>query len=268
MGNSDKMKRFVGFFGIFFLALLISLAPSAKAQGTFTAATCTQAAVNAVINGPLHVAVDGDTIKIPAGSCTWTSAINVRQGIGISIIGAGQGLTIIKDQLSSGSLISMSPIFGNSTSRISSMTLLPVLPRTGYIQPIWITGTCIPAGCPNLRIDHLTIPSSWAGIGIADDTIAVVNNMFGVADHNTVGDVPPASNGVVLTNVGHGAWKGVPGWGDNSWASPDTFGTNQAFYIENNTFTYAVGTDTDTYNSNAGGGSLCLPLQSVQQCQQ
>jgi hypothetical protein len=248
------MKRFDRIFVVFLLGFFSSLAPSAKAQGTFTAATCNQADVNALINGPAHKAVNGDTINIPAGSCTWTSGISVPQGIGISIVGAGQGVTIIKDQLSSGSLISMSPIFGNSTSRISSMTLLPSLPRTGYGQPIWITGTCTPSGCPNLRIDHITAPSSWAGIGISDDTFAVVNNMFGVADHNLVGDVPPNSNGVVLINVGHGAWKGVPGWGDNSWASPDTFGTNQAFYIENNTFNYAVGTDVDTYSAGGGGG--------------
>src|SRR5579859_7270525 len=254
MGNTDKMHRSVNFLAVLFFALLLFLAPSAKAQGTFTAASCSQSDVNAVINGPTHKAVNGDTIKIPAGSCTWTSGITVPIGIGITIVGAGQGVTIITDQLSSGSLFTMSPIYGSATSRISSMTLQPFLPRNGYGQPIGVTGTCTVSGCPNLRIDHITAPSSWAGIGISDDTFAVVNNMFGVADHNTVGDVQPASNGLVLINVGHGAWKGVPGWGDNSWASPDTFGTNQAFYIENNTFNYAVGTDVDTYTSGGGGG--------------
>ena len=39
------------------------------------AASCSQADVNAVINGPLHTAVDGDTIQIPRGSCTWNSGI-------------------------------------------------------------------------------------------------------------------------------------------------------------------------------------------------
>src|SRR5579859_283819 len=254
MGNTDKMHRSVNFLAVLFFALLLFLAPSAKAQGTFTAASCSQSDVNAVINGPTHKAVNGDTIKIPAGSCTWTSGITVPIGIGITIVGAGQGVTIITDQLSSGSLFTMSPIYGSATSRISSMTLQPFLPRNGYGQPIGVTGTCTVSGCPNLRIDHITAPSSWAGIGISDDTFAVVNNMFGVADHNTVGDVQPASNGLVLINVGHGAWKGIGGWGDNSWASPDTFGTNQAFYLENNTFNYAVGTDTDTYVAGGGGG--------------
>jgi hypothetical protein len=55
-------------------ALLV--AASAMAQGSYTAATCNQTDVNAVINGPTHTAVAGDTINIPStGSpCTWTSS--------------------------------------------------------------------------------------------------------------------------------------------------------------------------------------------------
>jgi len=254
MGNARKMKLLANFFVVFFVALLLFLPPFAKAQGTFTAASCSQSAVNAIINGPTHTAVNGDTINIPAGSCTWTSGITVPNGIGISIIGAGQGVTTITDQLSSGNLFSMAPIYGNATSRISSMTLKPFLPRSGYGSPINVIGACTSGGCPNLRIDHLTAPSSWAGIGISDDTFAIVSNMFGVADHNMVGDVPGGGNGVDFINVSHGSWQGVGGWGDNSWASPDTFGTAQAFYLENNTFNYAFGTDADSAGSSFGGG--------------
>src|SRR5437773_7738683 len=64
MRNTVKMKRLVFFFLIASFTLLLFLAPSAKAQGTYTAASCNQSDVNAVINGPTHTAVDGDTIKI------------------------------------------------------------------------------------------------------------------------------------------------------------------------------------------------------------
>ena len=193
-------------------------------------------------------------MNIPAGSCTWTAGVTVPGTIGISIIGAGQGSTTITDHLTSGSLFSMTPTYGNSLSRISSMTLLPYLPRSGYGTPITVNGTCTSSGCPNLRLDHLTAPSSWAAIGIADDTFAIVGNMFGVADHNTIGDVQPGSNGVDFINVSYGSWKGVGQYGDNSWASADTFGTEQAFYIENNTLNYALITDSDT-GGPAGGGA-------------
>jgi hypothetical protein len=235
---------------VFYLALT----PPARSQGSYTANSCSQHDVNIVINGPTHVAVNGDTINIPPGSCNWTSGVTVPAHIGISIIGAGQGVTIITDSITGGSAVfMMNPTFGNATSRISSMTLTNTLPSTGYGNPIGVSGTCTANGCPSLRLDHLTVPSSWACV-ISDATFANVSNMFGVADHNTVGDVKSTcSNGVVLINVGHGSWQGVGFWGDNSFARPNTFGTAQTFYLENNIFNYAVGTDTDIGGSSGGG---------------
>jgi hypothetical protein len=55
----------------------------AGAQGTFTAATCNQSDVNAVINGPTHKAVAGDKIIVQVGSCSWTGDINVPVPIDI-----------------------------------------------------------------------------------------------------------------------------------------------------------------------------------------
>jgi hypothetical protein len=256
---------------LFFTALLAAsllYAPAAKAAGTYTAASCNQSDVNAVVNGPTHVAADGDTVIIPAGSCTWTSGVSVPSGVGMTIMGsgapntgagtqgAGTSTTIITDSLTSGSLIDMTPTYGAPLSRISMLHLLNSVPRTGYAAPLNVVGTCTPSGCPNLRMDNITAPSSWAGLGIPDDTFLNVANMFGVADHNTIGDVAPSSNGVVLANVAFGSWQGVGIWGDNSWASPDTFGTDQAFYLENNVLNYAIGTDSDTYATYGGGARI------------
>lgn len=237
--------------------------------GTYTAASCSQADVNAVINGPTHTAVDGDVIQIPAGSCTWTSGISVPSNIGITITGAGtpnSGASTVGASSScvggsgtnitdsAGSLFNMSPEYGNSTSRISCIQIIVGSP-TG--SPVGVTGTCTSSGCPNLRLDNLTAPNGFAGIGISDDAFVVLNNVFGVADHNNVGSsgsVP--DNGVDFANVGYGAWQGVGFWGDNSWASADTFGTSQEFYLENNNVTGAFLTDMDDYpgNGNFGGG--------------
>jgi len=68
----------------------------------------------------------------------------------------------------------MGPVYGNSTSRISSMTLLPYLPRTGYGSPIWIVGlvrlgVVLTYGLTTLRLRQLGL-----GLGISDDTFAVV----------------------------------------------------------------------------------------------
>jgi hypothetical protein len=247
------------------LCLIIALCGPAAHAGTYAAASCNQNDVNAVINGPTHTAVDGDMINIPAGSCTWTSGITVPSGIGITIIGNGTpnsgagtensscGQTVITDKLSSGNLFATSPKYGNSTTRISCMEIITYTPYSGYDSPIFVVGTCTSSGCPNLRIDNLTIPTGGA-CSISDATFAVVSNMFGVADHNTVGDSSTTCNGVDLINIAHGNWMGVGSWGDNSWASADTFGTAQAFYLENNTFNYAFGTDADRYGPSYGGG--------------
>jgi hypothetical protein len=253
--------------------LLLAVLPGALtaplwAQGTYTAASCNQSDVNAVINGPTHTAVDGDVINIPAGSCTWTTGVTVPSDIGISIIGSGTpnaggsttgaatscSATVITDELSgNGGLFIFSPTYGNSLTRLSCMDIITYTPYSGYGSPVDVNGTCTSSGCPNVRMDNLTIPTGGL-CSVSDASFSIINNMFGVVDHNTVGDTSSTCNGVDLVNVGHGNWLGVGQWGDNSWASPDTFGTNQALYLENNSFNEAFGTDADSYTVNGGGG--------------
>jgi hypothetical protein len=234
---------------------------------TFTAATCNQADVNGLINNTggsqQHQAVDGDTINIPAGSCTWTGSISVPANIGISIIGSGTPNTL-PTQFGAGTVnttiqhgaISMKPTFGNSLSRISTINFLPgcsTFQCTG--PPITVNGTCAAGGCPNLRLDNLFFPTNWEALQNSDGSVAIVTNMFGVADHNSPGDVAPVTgNYLNFLNLGHGSWQGVGGFGDKSWASPTTFGTNQAFYLENNILQFSLGTDTDIPSPSPNGG--------------
>lgn len=259
------MQRPIYVFIAFFLALFPVLAPFAKAQGTHTAASCNQSDVNAVINGPTHTAVDGDTIIIPPGSCTWTSGITVPSGIGISIIGAGTpntgagtfgaGTSTTKITFNStGSIFAMNPVYGNSTSRISLLTFLPG--TAVALFPITVVGTCAAGGCPNIRLDNLVIPTSWIG-HMSTASFGLVGNMFGVIDHNTVGDTNPGSSYLNFLNVGHASWQGVGAFGDNSWASPDTFGTAQTLFLENNIFNWSQATDTVSGAGMGGARFAC-----------
>ena len=257
------------------LPLLLLFAPHSQAQctggaspnWTWTLSANTTAGTNN-LQGCINQTVNGDTITISAGSATWTTGVSVGLK-GITIKGTGTPssspasslpdasctATVITDHLTTGNLIGMSPQFGNSLSRISCMNVIPFTPYSGYGSPFYVVGTCTSSGCPTFRMDNITLPGRWAGLGIGDDTFLVASNLFGVADHNNVGVSPAGGgNGVDLVNVAHGNWKGVGGWGDNSWASADTFGTNQAFYLENNTFTGAFGTDADEFGSSFGGG--------------
>lgn len=248
---------------IMMFAFCLALTPPAHSQGTFTAASCNRSDVNAVINGPTHVAVNGDTIVIPAGSCTWTTGIIVPSNIGITITGSGApsgspgtlgaptscAATAIS---TSAGFISMSPTFGNSTSRVSCMQVS----ETGLSNPVIVRGTCTSSGCPNFRMDNLTVPVANLCGGISDNAFSFVSNVFGVADHNSVGLTGTCTGaiGIAFVNLGNSGWQGVGDFGDSSWASPDTLGTSQTFFLENNNFNVTYGTDTDIPDGTPGGG--------------
>ena len=71
--------------------LLFLLPLAAAAQGTYTAASANYSDVNAVINGPTHVAVNGDVIQIPCNgtqSVTWTSTLTISASITVTGLGA------------------------------------------------------------------------------------------------------------------------------------------------------------------------------------
>src|SRR5271166_2446139 len=250
--DRNQMKRLILLMATVFLPLFTS------AQGTFTAISCNRIDVNNIINGPIHVAVDGDTIQIPAGSCTWSSSIAVPNSVGISIVGSGTpnigsstpGAGTVNTSITNGGF-TLNPVFGNAISRISTINFLP-----GTGSPINVNGTCAAGGCPNLRLDNLTFPSSWAAVGLSDGSVANVTNMWGVADHNTIGDVAPSTAYLNFLTLGNGNWGGIGNWGDNSWAQPDTMGTNQTFFLENNIFNFSLGTDTDNSGTNGGGARL------------
>lgn len=246
------------------LLLFLFAAPFAWGQ-TYTAASCNQSDVNAVINGPTHTAVDGDTIIIPSGDCSWTSSgITVPSHIGITITGTGTPnggastigasssctATQITWTVSSNHMFTFQPEYGNSVSRLSCMEIITTGSGSSLANPVNIQATCTSSGCPLFRGDNLTIPTGAAG-SFSDASFFVSNNPWGVFDHNTPGDTA-SGNGLDLVNVVASSWLGVGSWGDESWAQPDTLGTEEAIYLENNLFTNAFGTDVD--NSTGGGG--------------
>jgi hypothetical protein len=79
------MSRFIK--SVFFCVVLSTLC-AAKAQ-TINAASCNTSDVQAAIN----TATEGQTVAIPAGTCTWTAGVTIT-GKGISVVGAGAGRII------------------------------------------------------------------------------------------------------------------------------------------------------------------------------
>jgi hypothetical protein len=204
-----------------------------------TAATCNESDVAAEV---ALVAADNTTINVPSGTCTWTTPLATSLTYSTSIIFGNGGTTTLNDAVpnSSGSMFSIQIPVGK-TFRLSGATIQPLStnPANYLADMVSVLGTCNSGGCPNFRLDHNIFTgstgSSWAsGSGWQFD----VADVFGVADHNTV---TYPSGGGIFGNVSHASYLGVGQYGDNSWTQPDSLGTGNAFYFEDNTV-QALGT--------------------------
>lgn len=265
------MRKLLLFFVLFSIAGVSSI----HAQGTYTAADCNESSVNAVINGPTHTAVNGDTINIPSGSCTWTnstapytSGIPVNVGItilgagtansGTGTFGAGSGLTTTI--IDNGGNSTNQPLFYISgqtygqTVTLGNLIISPLTSGTALWSPIDVIGICTASGCPQIRLTNLNLNAWTGGTGNNSTWLALVDNFFGVIDHSTW-------NNAVMANVNHSGWLGVGQYGDNSWAQPDSFGTANALFFENNLITGTGGTEdsdkSDTF-ADTGGARIVV----------
>src|SRR5215813_2068370 len=268
--NMIRRTRLLPF--VSFLLLLVPIASQAQGSGSvINAATCQRTDVNAVINGPTHVAKNGDTIQIPAGTCTWTSGITIS-GVGFTIVGtgtpntlpsqfgAGTSSTILIDS-ASGPLFRVIGLTFGQTMRISMLNVQPVsgAAANSVTAGIAFVGVCSTSGCPSIRADNITFPVSWDGP--LSGGLFITNNVFGVLDHNTAtgaGGVGPP-----LVQVSHSAWQGVGDNGDNSFAAADSFGTAQALYIENNLLAAVRGTENDVGDSGIGGNRAVCRYNNI-----
>lgn len=230
------------FLSLIAFVLLVPL--GAWAQGTYTAVSCNYSDVNAVINGPTHTAVNGDTIVIPSGTCTWTSALSIN--VGITVEGAGSSATIIDDDYA-GTMINVNLSSASNFLRFTAMAIDPSTSLSNGANFIMsIEGTCSSSTCSTIRLDHLEM-DSWTSNN--DAYLFQVDNAFGVVDHCT-----ESASHAPFINIGLSAYQGVGNYGDNSWAQPDSYNTANALFLENNTFT---NTDQSTNYITDCDGEAC-----------
>jgi hypothetical protein len=229
--------------------LVLSGASLCYGQGTYTAASCAESDVNAVIKGPTHTAVSGDTIIIPTtGSpCTWASGITIS-GVGIDITGTGSpnaGGGTVGAGTPSTTLIESgsSPFFTftnlsvGQTAKVELLNMGSTNATKDMVGAIVIWGTCTTSGCAQFRVDNINFTAGEWESGL-DSAYITMDDVFGVADHNTANE--SVSSSPALVDINYTSWQGVGDWGDNSFASADTLGmagAGQATYIENNLVT-------------------------------
>lgn len=226
------------------LIAIVVLLSSLAWAGTFTAASCAYVDVNDCINGSgantclpgpaTHTAVNGDIIKIPAGTCTWTTTLTVTVNItligadataAISTIGsAGGGQTVLIDNVTKIPCVDAPLILFSNTAQGNVAMSVGNLTIQGQAAD---TGACS---------EHLKAVTFSHSVRLHDITynsmtstgIIVSSDPQGVADHITFnGDFK------LGIDIRHNQYLQVGAFGDNSWAQPDTLGTANEFYVEN-----------------------------------
>jgi hypothetical protein len=243
------------------LAILLSTFCSAKANAqTINAASCASSAVQAALNS---VAVDGTTVVIPAGSCAWSSSVSFTANFSITIQGqsvisgtcvpggscTAADNTVINESIASRPVSCGSgdaPTFRIGTVAGKSFRMTGITwVHTG--NPTCLGTIEITGQSKQVRLDHNHISgTSFVAIGF-------FGGAYGVVDHNLFNPAGGTQN--VLKFQADG-WnnEGFPGAGDNSWNDATTFGSNRAWYIENNFFIVANGTQ----NHGSGYANDCI----------
>jgi len=234
---------------LFLLDALIGVAHGV----TITAASCAQSAVQSAVNS----AANGDTVSIPAGSCSWTSSVSWTNK-SIVVQGAGKDVTTI-GCTNCFSIQSTSSTSAYSKWRLTGMTLQGASP-SGTTITIWDNNDSAHYGW---RIDHIKLNYPGAGGGYG---IFVGGATYGLIDHNDW----IWGNGMAIIIVammnGEASGSATVPQGGYVLSQPLDLGSLNAVYAEDNTFTSTVAGGCAAYDTSSGGGRMVFRYNVLAGC--
>jgi hypothetical protein len=203
------------------LALLLAFllpAPRLEAARTVNAKSGSLRDVREAV----QAAADGETVMIPPGTSEWESGLTIKKAI--TLQGSGVGGTIIKDNSSSGVLLTFE-LVANKISRLTGIEFQQGSRlANSYNGIVTIHGSNLDSR--RIRVDHCKF-NQLNGWALMPDTA------LGVIDHNIFLCTVPAGVGYVKDT----SWNGHS-FGDGAWADADQFGTDQFTFFEDNTITW------------------------------
>jgi len=202
---------------------------------TISAASCSQTDVQAAIDS----AIDGDSVNIPAGSCIWTDSVNIIDK-DVSIVGAGQGTTIItydgSDAYDSAAFLIDNDNLPKDNFEISHLTIINGMGDSASgatLIKVWDAG-------PDWRMHHITLTSEYSGNMIHVGRYTGSNS--GLVDHCTFNKL---GSGHIKGLQINAADRDVEDYnsptiplGHTSWNMPISLGTKDALYIEDCIFSW------------------------------
>ena len=187
------------------------------------ATTCSQANVQTAINS----AATGDIVVVPPGKCSWNANVIISDDKKITLKGAGIGLTVINNLLSTEVVLQM----GDSGSRITGFTFNEVVIR-------------LFAG--DARIDHNKLytatTSPGSGVYFSTGRSVLHEAPQALVDNNVFENcrVVVTASGSMMAN--------------KPWTLPlDIGGRTNVVYVEDNTFYRTYTTAANVMDANYGG---------------
>jgi hypothetical protein len=163
------------------------------------------------VQAALAAAKTGDTVQIPAGTNIYTSTVIVTNGI--SLIGAGIDKTVFIDEVPRNAANNQIIAFSGIGWRLSGITF-----RVGTTNTSMNWNGTIRIGGSGWRMDHVKFDGLQSVGGM-------VISSSGLVDHS-VFHQPGMENFQTFEF----------GYGDNSWATPVSWGTTNLIYFEDNQF--------------------------------
>jgi hypothetical protein len=182
---------------------------------------------------------DGDTVRVPAGTASWTSTLTLTKGISLAgaNVTATDDRTVILDDVKTsnrgGVQIIQASIKAGQSLRISGITFRAgsrtTKPTSGAAIHIkdGAVGSALKAPCDSLRIDHCHFDR------LNQQGIRIDGWFCGVIDH-CQWDTPESGN-IFIGTISHSTWGGGSNVkGNGSWADPNYFGTERFIFLEDN----------------------------------
>jgi Fibronectin type III domain len=204
-------------------ALMLVALPTTKNAfaATVTATSCSAADVQTALNK----AAAGDTVAIPAGTCTWTTTVNWNAPANVTLQGAGVPATVGNNDAtmiidSIGRSGYDSPLLNIVTNATGTFRMTGIsLRNSGDPSTRSYNGSVrIYGNTKKLRIDH----NHFDHVSVR--ALMVAGDITGVVDHNLV-DMGGADQFIRFQSTSEG---------DPAWAQPTDLGTDRFVFVEDN----------------------------------
>ncbi|MEK7153638.1 MAG: fibronectin type III domain-containing protein, partial [Patescibacteria group bacterium] len=218
-----KFTRFLFCSALALVATFLVSPPEPVHAATITAASCNNTPTQPHVQNAINIAVAGDTVQIPAGTCTWTQTVTLAKSI--ILRGESEAGTIIVDGLNrSTNVVNINVMTGSGLTEVSHLTFdgnnNDTAGNGGSFFEVSGTGTL-------WHIGHITYNAS------GKQRFATVYARKGLMDWLT--GTLPYQQGTGAIYVFNGKVGSEP-YFDVGWSQPQNLGTDDALYIENSTF--------------------------------